>query len=331
MTLRSIARPLRAACAAALTITSVADIAWSAESGTGFYLLGSRGPMAGFVPPPGVYLQNDVYRYSAAADVSRTFPFNGQIVAGIDADVTIEMPTILWSTSLDLLGGNLAVSVTPVFGGPSMDFGAELTGPLDNTTAVNLHDSNYTFGDPVVSAMIGWHRANAHWQMGVAVNTPIGDYDEQALANIAFNRWAADVFGAFTWLDPGIGLDISVAAGVTFNGENDATHYKTGNELHVEWAAEQHLSKQLSLGFVGYYYDQFTGDSGPGAVLGPFEGRTLALGGTIAFNFEVEKTPWTLRLKGFKELDVENRLEGSSGFVTLSVPLHVASSGAASP
>lgn len=128
-----------------------------------------------------------------------------------------------------------------------------------------------------------------------------------------------------TWFDPKVGLDISVAAGVTFNGENDATQYKTGNEFHVEWAAEQHLSKQVSIGFVGYYYEQITGDSGEGAVLGPFEGRVLALGGTAAFTFELDKTPVAVRLKAFKELDVENRLEGTSGFVTLSVPLHVAS------
>lgn len=315
-------------CAMALAISAGGASAFAAEGGAGFYLLGSRGPMAGFVPPPGIYLQNDVYFYSAKADVSRTFPFNGQIVAGIDADVWIEMPTVVWSTPLSVLNGNLALSVTPVIGGPSLDFDARLTGPLGNTTAVNLNDSTFTYGDPVLSAMIGWHHGNFHWQTGVSVNVPIGDYEKNALANISFNRWAADVFGAVTWLDPTIGLDLSVAAGVTFNGENDFTQYRTGNEFHVEWSAEQHLSKQVSIGFIGYYYHQLTGDSGAGAVLGPFKGRTLALGGTVAFNFEVDRTPWSLRLKAFKELDVENRLEGTSGFLTVSVPLHVATAGA---
>lgn len=318
-----------ALCAMALSISAGGTSVWAAEGGTGFYLLGSRGPMAGFVPPPGVYLQNDVYFYSAKADVSRSFPLNGQIVAGIEADVGLEMPTILWSTPISVLNGNLALSVTPVVGGPSLDFDALLSGPLGNTVAVNLHDSIFTYGDPVLSAMVGWHRGNFHWLAAVAVNVPIGDYRENALANVAFNRWAADILGALTWLDPKIGLDLSVAAGVTFNGTNDVTQYHTGDEFHVEWSAEQHLSKQLSIGFVGYYYHQLTADSGSGAVLGPFKGRTLALGGTLAFNFEVDRTPWSLRLKAFKDLEVKNRLEGTAAFLTLSVPLHVATAGAA--
>lgn len=34
--------------------------AGAAENGVGFYLLGGRGPMAGYIPPPGVYIQNDI-------------------------------------------------------------------------------------------------------------------------------------------------------------------------------------------------------------------------------------------------------------------------------
>lgn len=311
-------------CGAALAIWLAVSPGHAAENGTGFYLLGSRGPMAGFLPPPGVYFQNDVYNYRASAGASRTFPFNGQIVAGITADVWLEMPTVLWSTPLQVFGGNVAFSATQPIGGPSTDFGARLTGPLGNTLAINLHDSIFTNGDPVFSAMIGWHQGNFHWLGGVAVNVPIGNYQEGALANVAFNRWAADTFGAITWLDPSIGLDLSLAGGVTFNGTNDFTQYRTGTEFHLEWGAEKHFSKQFSLGLVGYYYQQLTGDSGAGATLGAFRGRALALGGTMAFNFEVGTTPWSLRVKAYKELNVENRLEGASGFLTLSVPLSVA-------
>jgi hypothetical protein len=54
--------------------------------------------MAGFIPPPGVYFQNDVFYYSGNASASRSLPFNGQIVAGVDARIWVEMPTLLWST-----------------------------------------------------------------------------------------------------------------------------------------------------------------------------------------------------------------------------------------
>ncbi|MEH2528441.1 MULTISPECIES: SphA family protein [unclassified Bradyrhizobium] len=317
--------------AIALTMSLVAAgvaPAGAAENGVGFYLLGSRGPMAGFIPPPGVYFQNDAYYYNGNASASRSLPFNGQIVAGVDARIWVEMPTLLWSTPVQILGGNLAFSVTQPIGGPSIDVGARLTGPLGNTIATGLHDSVFTIGDPVLAAMVGWHHGNFHWQTGVMVNTPIGDYREGALANIAFHRWGSDVYGAFTWLDPKIGLDLSLAAGVTFNGTNDFTQYRTGNEFHLEWAAEQHFSKQFSMGLIGYYYQQITGDSGLGATLGPFKGNVVALGGTMGFNFDVGQLPWSVRLKVYKEVHVENRLEGAGGFLTLAVPLYVAKANA---
>ncbi|CAD5108419.1 SphA family protein [Zestomonas carbonaria] len=293
----------------------------AAENGAGFYLLGSRGPMAGVLPPPGLYLQNDLYRYSGSAGVSHAFPFNGQVVAGVDADIWLAMPTLLWSTPLTLLGGNLGLSVSQPLGGPSIDFAAELTGPLGNRFASDVHASNYTYGDPVLAAMLGWHRGNFHWQGGVALNVPIGDYDEDALANVAFNHWGADTFAALTWFDPAIGLDLSAATGVTFNASNPHTDYRSGNEFHLEWAAEQHFGRHFSAGLLGYHYRQLTDDSGRGANLGPFKGRARAFGVTAAWHFEVDRQPWSLRLKNYKEQSTENRLEGTATFITLSVPL----------
>ena len=59
----------------------------AAEGGTSFYLLGSRGPMAGFTPPPGVYVQNDLYRYDGAAQKTISFdsgrPKTSQAGAGV--------------------------------------------------------------------------------------------------------------------------------------------------------------------------------------------------------------------------------------------------------
>jgi len=62
------------------------------------------------------------------------------------------------------------------------------------------------------------------------------------------------------------GIDISGAIGVTFNAENPATNYRTGDELHIEWAVSKTFTPKFSAGLTGYYYDQISGDSG--AVLG---------------------------------------------------------------
>ncbi len=48
-----------------------------------------------------------------------------------------------------------------------------------------------------------------------------------------------------------------------------------------------------------------------------------ALGGTIAYNFELGQTPISTRVKVYREFDVENRLEGTAGYFTVAFPLAV--------
>jgi len=300
--------------------------AQAAEGGHGVYLLGLRGPGAGILPPEGVYFSDSFYYYSGSAQASRGFPTEGgQIAAGLNAKVRLDLVSAAWTTPVQILGGNLAFSALLPIGGPSVNANATLASPLFPAgIAVAAHDSVFTYGDPAFSATLGWHSGNFHWTTGVTTFVPVGDYRQGALANVANHRLAADVNGAITWLDPNIGLDLSAALGVTFNQENAATNYKTGNEFHFEWAAVQNLSKQFSIGVVGYYYKQITGDSGLGATLGAFKGEVTAVGGTIGYNFKIGNLPVATRLKIYREFDVTNRLEGTAGFVTLSMPLYVA-------
>jgi hypothetical protein len=46
-----------------------------------------------------------------------------------------------------------------------------------------------------------------------------------------------------------------------------------------------------SLGFVGYHYEQITGDSGAGATLGDFKGRVTAVGANIQKYLRVRQSP----------------------------------------
>ena len=304
--------------AATLALLVCGGIAQGAEKGVGVYLLGFRGPMAGFTPPPGVFFQNDLYIYSGDAGANVQLPFGGQIIANVEATAVLEMPTALLVTPAEFLGGNLAFTATLPIGYQDIEASASI-GPL----ARRVQNDIFTVGDPFLSGFMGWHAGNFHWQAGVALNVPIGDYQDGQIANISFNHWAEDVFATATWLNPAIGLDISGAVGVTFNQENPATDYETGTEFHFEGAVSQFLSKQFSLGLTGYYYNQLTGDSGSGARLGAFEGEVAAIGGTAAYNFQLGKLPVSTRLKYYHEFDVTNRLEGNAGFITVSMPLWV--------
>ncbi len=199
-------------------------------------------------------------------------------------------------------------------------------GPFNGITLqrgahLDIDDDTFNVGDPQLTAMLGWNRGNLHWNVAGLLNVPIGAYDKNDIVNMGFNRWAFDATAAATWFNPQNGHEASVAAGFTFNGENDDTNYETGTEFHVEAALMQHFSKAFAIGVTGYYYQQVTGDSGAGAVLGAFKGEVTALGPSMTYNFALGKLPVATTFRWFHEFDVENRLEGDGVYFTATIPL----------
>lgn len=317
----------RVPCLAVLgLLATTATPAHAAESGVGFYLLGGRGPMAGYIPPPGFYVQDDVYFYDGSLGGNKQIPSGGQLLAEVNGQVVANFLSGTWVLPTELLGGNLAVGFLLPVGQPQVTADILVNPPGAPPVARRFTDSAFIFGDPVATMALGWHAGNWHWNVTGLLNVPVGDYrDGQGqFANLAFHRFAADISAAVTWLDPAIGWEVSGAVGITFNGTNPVTDYTTGTEFHVEWAVTKMLTKQFSFGLVGYYYDQITGDSGLGAKLGAFEGRVTALGGTVAYNFELAGTPISSRIKVYREFDAVNRLEGTSGYLTIALPLMAA-------
>ncbi|KQW82001.1 SphA family protein [Brevundimonas sp. Root1279] len=309
---------------AGLAAAAAPDAAQASEGGASFYLLGSGGPGVGMVPPlKGTYFANSLYYYSGSAGGDRQFPVGGNVVLDLDATIVADFATVLWVPSTDIAGATLAVGLVIPFGEPDVTVSGVVTGPLGNSVGVSRSDSAFVFGDPVATAMLGWSEGKTHLNVSATVNIPVGDYREDQLANLSFNRWAVDTSVAATWHDPDSGWDVSGKVGVTFNGENEHTQYETGTELHVEGSVEKAFSKTFSAGLQAYHFDQLTGDSGPGSRLGPFKGRVTGLGATAAWNFEMAHRPASLRLRAFKEFNVENRLEGESLFLDFSIPLVV--------
>ncbi|MGE4338667.1 MAG: transporter [Pigmentiphaga sp.] len=291
--------------------------AGASENGTSFYLLGSRGPMAAVLPPPGLYLQNDLYYYTARADESQALPTGGQVAVGLKARALIDLPTLIWSTPYTGLGGRLALALTLPFGRQDVDAQAVL-GPYSGETRSRIT----TLGDPVATATLGWQNGHAHWGLIGAINIPIGHFRKDSMANIAFHRWGADLSLAGTWYDPAQGWDLSAVTGVTLNGENRETHYRTGTEWHLEAAVSRDLGGPgTTLGAMGYYHQQISDDSGDGAILGGFRGRVAALGLTASHAFQWGATPIQARLKILREFHARNRLQGTALYLSFSLPL----------
>jgi hypothetical protein len=312
---------LRSTIAIALLGTvAFATPALAVEGGTSFYLLGSKTTMAGYLTPPGVYGSLQNYAYSGSADID--FETAGlELSGGVEADAYIALPTTMWVMDKDVLGGNLAFTVTTPFGGKQMQAGA-ITNLLGIASKeLNAEQDNWAFGDPVFGSTLGWHNGNLHYSLGVLVNVPIGQWELGNPVNIGFNRWFVDTTAAMTYLNPQTRLELSGAVGLTYNFENPDTDYKSGTELHAEGAVMYHASQTASFGVDGYALKQITADNGPGDVLGGFEGQVFALGPAFDFTFHMGNRPVVTNLRYFYEFGVENRLQGQAGFLNLAVPL----------
>lgn len=317
---RSLLRSLGAVCVVALAAT--AHQARASEGGASLYLLGSGGAGTAIMPPlQGVFFDNEAYYYKGSGSGGKSFVVGGKVVAGLNAKILADFPTVVWAPTTNLNGVALAFGGLVPVGNVDIDANAVLSGPGGAQIGRSVSDSATVVGDPVATAMMGWVKGDVHFQVSTLLNIPIGDYRKDELANLAFHRWAFDSSFAMTWHDPKSGWDVSGKGGLTFNGENTHTDYQTGTEMHLEAAIEKTFSPKWSAGLQGYYFKQVSADRGLGAALGPFQGEASGVGATAAYNFKIGQMPATLRARAFSEFNVSNRLEGDSFWLGLSVPL----------
>ncbi len=297
-------------------------ISWKVEAvegGSGVYLLGGKGSQAGMLAPTGTYFSIDNYYYSGDISITKSLPtVGGELALGLDADVFLALVSVLHVTDRKVLNGRLAFGVVvPVVRqdltvNATLDFGGVVIGGSEN-------DKVTAFGDPLLTAILGWSEGNWHTTLNMLLNIPVGDYDEGQLANAGFNRWAFDATAAFTYLNPKTGVELTAAPGVTFNDKNRDTDYRSGDEFHLEFAAMQHLSEKYAIGINGYYYNQITGDSG--SATDDFKGRVNALGPALNFNFSLGNLPVFGKAKYLREFDAKNRMEGYAAFLQFAIPL----------
>ena len=66
-------------------------------------------------------------------------------------------------------------------------------------------------------------------------------YELGRIANLGANRWGLDLGSAFTMGNFKKGREFSGVLGVTLNGENPDTDYRSGTDLHLELTYKQLL------------------------------------------------------------------------------------------
>ena len=270
------------------------------------YSLGSAAFGAGVTPPPGIYV-TEAFAFYSNARIGTTVTFGDDTInPGAKLNIFTEATNLLYVPQRKLFGGSMGLSVTvPV---AQIDIDATLGRPPSASRSVD----GWGMADVVSRFQLGWQYGEFSHLVYVQAVAPTGHWERGFEPITGLYRPGVDTGWAFTWTDRTKALQLNGALGVTFNVENTATNYQSGNEFHFEWAAGMEIAPGLLIGVVGYDYRQITGDSGSGDVLGPFKGRSDAIGPGLTYTSLIGTTPVVFNMRHYQEFNAHNRWEGNS-------------------
>jgi hypothetical protein len=297
-------RALRFACAAAATLTFSAP-ALAVETGISPYLKGFGGFMSGAVPPPGLYTSYIFYYLHGSADAA-TRSGVAEFNLGGHADVSLAQGT--WVTDWTILGGRYGVSGAVDY----LDTGLNATLSLP-TGPRNAKLQTGGISDSLLSPIIlGWDSGNWHWNTDLLIYVPTAPYHPAQHLNVGKNIWAFMPQAGLTWSDPQSGWDISGQLTYVSMTRNHATDYQSGDILHFDWGTGLHFgaNQEWEIGVNGSVMHQLTGDSGKGAVLGPFKAQSFGVGPAVTWRTNWKGVPFSLSTKWESDFSARNTLAG---------------------
>ena len=308
---------------AALGLAANPQSALADAGGLSFWLPGTFGSLAAAPVTPGwswaqIYLHLDM-RAGGGTNFVTSNGIPGSVVAGLNAHADALVEGVTYTSALPVLGGQAAFSVLAAPGDIGVGINASLTGPLGNTISGGKFDDRTTLSDVFYQGTLKWNQGVNNEMVYIAGNIPSGTYNPNRLANLSFGFVGFDVGAGYTYLNPQTGHEFSAVGGVTYSLPNPYLQYQNGIDAHLDWAASQFISKNVLVGVAGYYFQQLTPDSGPGAKLGSFEGMAVGIGPQIGFLFPVGDMQGYLNLKAYADLETENRPKGWSTWVSFVI------------
>ena len=305
---------LAGVAACALFSNAAAD-----EAGVSFWLPGQYAAFAAQPGPPGLSFETTFYHATASAQRDATFERDGHIQVGVKSPSDFLMLTPTYAFDTKILGGQPAFGITALVGRNVTSVDATLTGPSGSTLSGSQSDQVIGFGDLSPNATLKWSQGVHSFMIYATAGIPVGAYNAERLAALGLGHWSVDGGGGYTYYDEKAGLEFSAVAGLTYNFINPYTQYRSGNDFHLDLSFSPYVSEKMHIGAVGYFYDQISGDSGSGAVLGDFKSRVAGAGPQIGFFLPMGDREGYLNFRAYYEFAAEHRLEGWNMFATLSI------------
>jgi hypothetical protein len=229
------------------------------------------------------------------------------------------MLTPTYSFDNKILGGQPALGMTALVGRNVTSAAATLTGTEGGTLSGSRSDSVVGFGDLYPNATLKWNQDVHNFMIYATAGIPVGAYNTERLAALGLGHWSVDGGGGYTYYNEKAGIEFSAVAGLTYNFINPYTQYRSGNDFHLDLSFSPYVSETMHIGAVGYLYDQVSGDSGAGAMLGDFKSRVAGAGPQIGFFLPMGDREGYLNLRAYYEFAAKHRLGGWNMFVTFSV------------
>lgn len=312
--------------AAITTFAVLASIPLGAEEGgAGHYIPGSFATSLDITPTePGFSLGTDLVLYSGDFGGQRSLPLGGVLRSGLDADIALWDIAMAYTFEPKVLGASYTVGVSLPFLWVDVEADAAVTGPRGRTRGRRLSQSASGLTDMVIIPVaLTWQKGDWKFNFQEVVYAPTGDFEVGNLDNLGKNHWSFDSTVGVSYVGSKSGLEFTLLSGIMFATENNDTDYQNGNIIHTEATLAQYLplgkNTLVGIGVNGFYVQQVSGDSGEGATLGDFEGRTAGLGPVLNIIQTIGDKKLAIQAKWLPELDTRNRLEGDWVWVSVGM------------
>ena len=293
------------------TCNTLIPRAQAEEGGFGHHVPGGKSTMIDLLPTkPGWVLETMYLHYEGDAEGSEIIPSAGLLTLGLDATSDAVVMGGFYTFEKQLFGAHYSVGAMVPYVWTEVN--ARLTlGPISGSDSSSVSG----FGDIAFLPILMAWKPNSCWQIDAAlpIYAPTGDYDAGRLANPGLNHWTFDPTIAAAYSNENTGFNFAAHSGFSFSTENTDTDYSNGTVFHLDMSVQQLLplgSGFIGLGVEGFYQQQVTDDSGSGAVLGGFRGRTSGIGPVLSYVHPVGESTFMIEARWLPELETRHRLEG---------------------
>lgn len=283
----------------------------AAEGAFSHYLPGANGDIFLAVPPEPGFLVANTFWYQTG-NVGEAV-LEGRVDLNLDIGNFLNLTALTYTFGQPILGGRYTAGVLIPFG--NVDLDATIRGPLGGRFPTS--ESSFDLSDiALIPFQMNWASGPWSFKLSEVIVAPTGGYSKSELVNLGRNYWSFDTIAAVTWFDPQKGTEVSIQPGLMLNTENSDTDYRTGTEFHLDFTLSQFVSPSFALGIRGYYYQQITGDSGSGALLGDYKSGSFGAGPGFVWIPKFGDGQLTILGKWIHDFSAENRFE--SEYYTLT-------------